>query len=173
MGFSGAKIAPCPPYTPLGTIESSKGLRPSRALPSFLTVWASLRSYGCCRTLGNPRETPQSPSVTAPLSGKPIRRAYASPERGRSDCRKTPGELERVATLSKFQSRPAACTVGTGRFLRRKSHFPEQKSFPCSFCARKSLRFQQKLVRVVGRLKTLWVFRFRPWRNCRWLKSKI
>ena len=38
MGFSGAKIAPCPPYTPLGTIESSKGLRPSRALPSFLTV---------------------------------------------------------------------------------------------------------------------------------------
>ena len=33
MGFSGAKIVPCPPYTPLGTIESSKGLRPSRALP--------------------------------------------------------------------------------------------------------------------------------------------
>ena len=38
MGFSGAKSVPCPPYTPLGTIESSKGLRPSRALPSFLTV---------------------------------------------------------------------------------------------------------------------------------------
>ena len=38
MGFSGAKIAPCPPYTPLGTIESSKGLRPSRALLGFLTV---------------------------------------------------------------------------------------------------------------------------------------
>ena len=38
MGFSGEKIAPCPPYMPLGTIESSKGLRPSRALPSFLTV---------------------------------------------------------------------------------------------------------------------------------------
>ena len=35
MGFSGAKIAPCPPYTPLGTIESSKGLRPSRALRGF------------------------------------------------------------------------------------------------------------------------------------------
>ena len=59
------------------------------------------------------------------------------------------------------------------RLRAGKSHFPEQKSFPCSFCARKSLRFQQKLVRVVGRLKTLWVFRFRPWRNCRWLKSKI
>ena len=40
MIFSGAKIAPRPPYTPLGTIESSKGLRPSRALPSFLTVCA-------------------------------------------------------------------------------------------------------------------------------------
>ena len=35
MGFSGAKNAPCPPYTPLGTIESSKGLRPSRALRGF------------------------------------------------------------------------------------------------------------------------------------------
>ena len=39
MGFSGVKIAPCPPYMPLAPIESSKGLRPSRALPSFLTVW--------------------------------------------------------------------------------------------------------------------------------------
>ena len=41
MGFSGAKIAPCPPYTPLGTIESSKGLRPSRALRGFFDslVW--------------------------------------------------------------------------------------------------------------------------------------
>ena len=79
MGFSGAKIAPCPPYTPLGTIESSKGLRPSRALPSFLTVWASLRSYGCCRTLGNPRETPQSPSVTAPLSKEPLQASPGLP----------------------------------------------------------------------------------------------
>ena len=35
MGFSGAKIDPCPPYTPLGAIESSKGLRPSRALRGF------------------------------------------------------------------------------------------------------------------------------------------
>ena len=35
-----------------------------------------------------------------------------------------------------------------GDFCAGKSHFPEQKSFPCSFCARKSLRFQQKLVRV-------------------------
>ena len=33
------------------------------------------------------------------------------------DCQKTPGELERAAALSNFQSCPAACTVGTGRFL--------------------------------------------------------
>ena len=38
MGFSGAKIVPCPPYTPLGAIESSRGLRPSRALRGFSTV---------------------------------------------------------------------------------------------------------------------------------------
>ena len=40
MGFSGAKIAPSPPYTPPGTIEAREGLGPSRALPwDFLTVW--------------------------------------------------------------------------------------------------------------------------------------
>ena len=44
-----------------------------------------------------------------------------------SDCRKTPGELERAAALSNFQSRPAACTVGTGRFLRRKIPFSREK----------------------------------------------
>ena len=36
-----------------------------------------------------------------------------------------------------------------GDFCAGKSHFPEQKSFPCSFCARKSERFQQKLEGVV------------------------
>ena len=35
MGFSGAKIVPRPPYTPLGAIGSSRGLRPSRALRGF------------------------------------------------------------------------------------------------------------------------------------------
>ena len=35
MRFSGAKNVPCPPYTPLGTIESSRGLRPFRALRGF------------------------------------------------------------------------------------------------------------------------------------------
>ena len=35
MGFSGAKIAPSPPYTPPGTIETRKGFAP---LLGFLTV---------------------------------------------------------------------------------------------------------------------------------------
>ena len=41
MRFSGAKIVPCPPYMPLGTIESLKGLRPSRALREFFDSLAS------------------------------------------------------------------------------------------------------------------------------------
>ena len=45
MGFSAAKILPCPPYMPLGTIESSKGLRPSRALRGFFD---SLRDRTFC-----------------------------------------------------------------------------------------------------------------------------
>ena len=40
MGFPSDKIAPRPPYTPLGSIESSRGLRPSRALRGFSTVRA-------------------------------------------------------------------------------------------------------------------------------------
>ena len=35
MGFSGAKIAPSPPYTPPGTIKARKGFAP---LFGFLTV---------------------------------------------------------------------------------------------------------------------------------------
>ena len=39
MRFPCKKTAPRPPYTPLGSIESSRGLRPSRALRGFSTVW--------------------------------------------------------------------------------------------------------------------------------------
>ena len=49
MGFSGAKIAPCPPYTPLGTIESSKGLRPSRALRGFFDSLTRQKARVTCR----------------------------------------------------------------------------------------------------------------------------
>ena len=95
----------------------------------------------------------------------------ASSRRGSQTVEK-PLESSRGPELSRAFNR-ARRRVRRARddFCGGKSHFPEQKSFPCSFCARKSFRFQQKLVRVAGRLKTLWVFRFRPWRNCRRLKS--
>ena len=57
-----------------------------------------------------------------------------------SGCR-TPGELERVAALSNFQSRPAACTVGTGRFLRRKISFSRAKIVSLQAPRPKNLRF--------------------------------
>ena len=37
------------------------------------------------------------------------------------------GEFERVKTLSNFQSYPAACTPGAGRFYRREIPFPGEK----------------------------------------------
>ena len=40
---------------------------------------------------------------------------------------KNPGELERAAALSNFQSSPAACTVGSGLFYRREIPFPGEK----------------------------------------------
>ena len=58
MGFSDAKNAPCPPYTPLGTIESSKGLRPSRALPSFLTsAESAMPTRDFQKASGNPQNS--------------------------------------------------------------------------------------------------------------------
>ena len=96
-----------------------------------------------------------------------------SKEKRLAGCQKTHGELERAEALSNFNRAQRHVRWVRDDFCGGKSHFPEQKSLPCSFCARKYERFQQKLVRVVGRLKTLWVFRFRPWRNCRRLKSKI
>ena len=46
-----------------------------------------------------------------------LRRKQVAADTVGPDCQKTPGELERAAALSNFQSRPAACTVGAGRFL--------------------------------------------------------
>ena len=40
---------------------------------------------------------------------------------------KNPGELERAAALSNFQSSPAACTVGAGLFYRREIPFSGEK----------------------------------------------
>ena len=73
------------------------------------------------------------------------------------------GQASRFAT-GKAKSKISVCRRGD--FCGGKSHFPEQKSFPCGFYARKSERFQQNLVGVVGRLKTQRVFRFCHWQNC-------
>ena len=62
---------------------------------------------------------------------------------------KNPGERERAAALSQ-KNEPDGVYVGLGAdFCVGKSHFPEQKSLPCSFRARKSAGFQRKLVGVV------------------------
>ena len=66
-----------------------------------------------------------------------------------SGCQKTHGELERAEALSNLNRARRRVRRVRGDFCGGKSHFPEQKSLPCSFCARKSERFQQKLVGVV------------------------
>ena len=43
MGFSAAKILPCPPYMPLGTIEIREGFGPLELSKGFSTVWAGER----------------------------------------------------------------------------------------------------------------------------------
>ena len=57
-----------------------------------------------------------------------------------SDCRKTLGEFVRVGAFNRARS----VYGGRGRNESGgKSCFPERKSFPYSFCARKSERLQQ------------------------------
>ena len=59
---------------------------------------------------------------------------------GLSDCRKTPRRAREGGSPFALQSYPAACTPGTGDFSGGKSHFPEEKSVPCSLRARKSFK---------------------------------
>ena len=61
---------------------------------------------------------------------------------------KNPGELERAKALSNLNRARRRVRRVREDFCGGKSLFPEQKSFSCSFCARKSERFQQKLVGV-------------------------
>ena len=50
-----------------------------------------------------------------------------------------------AGALSSFYSCPAACTAGAGRLKAAENPiFRAQKSFHCSFCARKSERFFAK-----------------------------
>ena len=51
------------------------------------------------------------------------------------------GERERAEALSRFNRPRRRVRRGRGDFCGGKSHFPEQKSFPCSFRARKSVGF--------------------------------
>ena len=66
--------------------------------------------------------------------------------RASADCRKSPRRAREGRSPLEFQSYPAACTPEAGDFCGGKSHFPEQKSIPCSFCARKSVRISAKEV---------------------------
>ena len=43
MGFSAAKILPCPPYMPLGTIEIREGFGPLELSKGFSTVCGQRR----------------------------------------------------------------------------------------------------------------------------------
>ena len=43
MGFSAAKILPCPPYMPLGTIEIREGFGPLELSEGFSTVWGAVK----------------------------------------------------------------------------------------------------------------------------------
>ena len=100
------------------------------------------------------RETTVSPLLCCVYRKRPL------PLGATSDCRKPPGELERAAALSNFQSRPAACTVGTGRFLRRKIPFSRAKIVSLQAPRPKNLRFLAETGEGAGRLKTLWVSGF-------------
>ena len=123
----------------------------------------------CLRRTEHDPSRHKSERLGSSVSNPTARTAGTSPFRGGQTVKKPP-ESSRGPQPSRTSNR-AQRRVRWARDGFCKSHFPEQKSFPCSFCARKSLRFQQKLVRVAERLKTLWVFRFRLWRNCRRLKS--
>ena len=62
-------------------------------------------------------------------------------QKGSLRLSKNPGELERAAALSNFQSCPAACTVGTGRFLLWKISFSRAKIVSLQAPRPKNLRF--------------------------------
>ena len=80
MRFSGVKIVPRPPYTPLGAIASSRGLRPSRALRGFFDSPARLPEPASLP--GWPRRGRGWGPGGARRSGRPPRHARAAKRRG-------------------------------------------------------------------------------------------
>ena len=126
MGFSGAKIAPCPPYTPLGTIESSKGLRPSRALRGFFD------SLGRGSKLPRHCHPLQSPLKIEDFSGaEPARKRFFLWKMGFSDAKTVPcppymppGTIESSKGL-----RPSRALRG---FFRQSEAIPRGNRFSLS-----------------------------------------
>ena len=67
---------------------------------------------------------------------------------GIAGCQKTYGELERAEALSIFNRARRRVRRVRGDFCGGKSHFPEQKSFPCRFCARGFRRNPSKICKA-------------------------
>ena len=130
MGFSGAKIAPCPPYTPLGTIESSKGLRPSRALPSFLTVWASLRSSACQKGFDKLVDGEASSPARCRASNLRFEPSAVSPRAKPENPKGFQPPYHPHQFLLKSKRFPGAKTARK-RFLLWKMRFSGAKIVPC------------------------------------------
>ena len=85
----------------------------------------------------NPINFPKKPLQTARFAIIPISLAGGRPSKNRRRVR----EGRSLFTLS---SSSAACTAGTGRFLRREILLPEARTLPCSFRVRKSAGFRRK-----------------------------
>ena len=104
MGFSGAKIVPRPPYTPLGAIGSSRGLRPSRALRGFFdSLCDSLQGIASLR--------PRRGRGWGPGRRAPFR--PPSPARPRREAARAPGGRGRIAPPSPEAPYPHAPPPGS------------------------------------------------------------
>ena len=100
----------------------------------FLAAWLwSRRLTEPPRPCGVGERTPPPASRAPPLSGEAWLRSVKGSHERELRLSKNSGELERAAALSNFQSCPAACTVGTGRFFRRKIPFSREKIVSLQF----------------------------------------
>ena len=70
MGFSAAKILPCPPYMPLGTIEIREGFGPLELSRGFSTVCGGPPKGRAAETPGNlPPSEAKTPQKADSLHG--------------------------------------------------------------------------------------------------------
>ena len=91
---------------------------------------------------------------------RPARKRFS--EGNRIRLSKNSGELERAAALSNFQSCPAACTVGTGRFLCRKIPFSREKSVFLQFLRPEIFLISAKTGRGGRKAENPWGFQVSP-----------